>query len=488
LESSVDLRQNINAFNAGRVTTRWKEYNAENFLKVRERKKSKKCERSAPSPSAMALSPHSSGTVLMQLGSVMRMGVISRPSVAIKSPYVADLRQNPFDFSPFAAILDAPASPVKEGKSPSKTALKKERKEKLDALVADLSSGGTELAHAPSLDCAGMVVAGSNCFATKNTGMTTKTGWTIQLCEEERGSAEPKVIVGYHPALAEKLAKSILQQGLLKAELGAIEKIASQRTFGNSRVDYVLECEDNSLALVEVKNVVGAEYEENTVPAERSPVGVYTVSKEDLPGPGQRHAIFPHGSVKPGIGVVSDRAIKHVTELTQLHGSKDKETGRTIKSVVLFIINRSDTTAFRPAHEACPLFAQCLLKAQQSGVALLAREIVWTLDGGGGGDGGKEMASSEGGENRDNNEAQAEARIGKALPVLFHTSVTADIDEDHLQRVLRYNAEVPKTRSPPPKSKSSSSSRGEEEEGREMEGESPNKKSKKNKKTGTKED
>jgi hypothetical protein len=216
------------------------------------------------------------------------------------------------------------------------------------------------------------------------------------------------------------------------------------------------------------------------VPAERSPVGVYTVSKEDLPGPGQRHAIFPHGSVKPGIGVVSDRAIKHVTELTQLHGSKDKETGRTIKSVVLFIINRSDTTAFRPAHEACPLFAQCLLKAQQSGVALLAREIVWTLDGGGGG--GKEMASSEGGENRDNNEAQAEARIGKALPVLFHTSVTADIDEDHLQRVLRYNAEVPKTRSPPPKSKSSSSSsRGEEEE-------SPNKKSKKNKKTGTKED
>jgi DNA-binding sugar fermentation-stimulating protein len=406
------------------------------------------------------------------------MGVISRPSVAIKSPYVADLRQNPFEYSPFTAILDAPASPVKDGKSPSKTSLKKERKEKLDALVADLCEGGSELGHAPSLDCAGMVVAGSNCFATKNTGTTTKTGWTIQLCEEERGPAEPKVIVGYHPALAEKLAKSILQQGLLKAELGAIEKIASQRTFGNSRVDYVLECEDNSLALVEVKNVVGAEYEENTVPAERSPVGVYTVSKEDLPGPGQRHAIFPHGSVKPGIGVVSDRAIKHVTELTQMHGSKDEETGRTIKSVVLFIINRSDTTAFRPAHEACPLFAQCLLKAQQSGVALLAREIVWTLE---------EKASSEGGENRDSNEAQAEARIGKALPVLFHTSVTADIDEDHLQRVLRYNADVPKTRSPPPKSKSSSSSRGGEEENEEREGESPSKKTKKNKKTGTKE-
>ena len=82
----------------------------------------------------MALSPLSSGTVLMQLGSVMRMGVIYRPSVAIKSPYVADLRQNPFDYSPFTAILDAPASPVKDGKSPSKTALKKERKEKLDAL------------------------------------------------------------------------------------------------------------------------------------------------------------------------------------------------------------------------------------------------------------------------------------------------------------------------------------------------------------------
>ena len=49
----------------------------------------------------------------------------------------------------------------------------------------------------------------------------------------------------------------------------------------------------------------------------RSPVGVYQVPRDELPAPGECHAIFPHGSLKPGIGVVSDRAIKHVHELVR---------------------------------------------------------------------------------------------------------------------------------------------------------------------------
>ena len=62
------------------------------------------------------------------------------------------------------------------------------------------------------------------------------------------------------------------------------------------------------LLLVEVKNVVGADYAE--VPPSRSPVGVYPLPR----GMGhKRHAIFPVGSSsnKPGLkGIVSDRAIK----------------------------------------------------------------------------------------------------------------------------------------------------------------------------------
>lgn len=115
---------------------------------------------------------------------------------------------------------------------------------------------------------------------------------------------------------------------------------------GNSRVDFVLEHADQSLTLVEVKNVVGADYLRGQVPAGRSKAGVYEVDNPD----NLRCAIFPHGSHKPGIRVVSDRAIKHVDELRLLHGTVDEE-GRKISSILLFIVNRSDCAAFRPCHE-----------------------------------------------------------------------------------------------------------------------------------------
>ena len=157
----------------------------------------------------------------------------------VRSPYVADIRQSPFEASPFVSLLRTEGARMTAKE-------KKERKASIDALVADLKAEdecGGEMAHAPSLDCAGMLVMGSNAYVTRNSGATTKTAWTVQLCEEERGGKEPNVIVGYHPALAEKIAKSmLLHEDLpLRDELGEIEEIASQRTFKNSRVDFVIK-------------------------------------------------------------------------------------------------------------------------------------------------------------------------------------------------------------------------------------------------------
>ena len=99
---------------------------------------------------------------------------------------------------------------------------------------------------------------------------------------------------------------------------------------------------------------MGADYIDGLVPAARSDVGVYPRPAADY----VRHAIFPHGAKKPGVGVVSDRAIKHVHELTLLHGTVDAASQRTIKSAILFVVNRGDCEAMRPCHEACMLFAQ----------------------------------------------------------------------------------------------------------------------------------
>ena len=79
------------------------------------------------------------------------------------------------------------------------------------------------------------------------------------------------------------------------------------------------------------------------------------------------------------------------------------------------------------------MFAQTLKQAQSKGTKLIAREVVWKLD--------KVKGNA--------NVLNVSALAGKKLPVRFHPSVTEDIDKDHLERILKYNAEVPKTRSPP---------------------------------------
>jgi DNA-binding sugar fermentation-stimulating protein len=100
--------------------------------------------------------------------------------------------------------------------------------------------------------------------------------------------------------------------------------------------------------------------------------------------------------------VVSDRAIKHVHELTCIHqagvcpqtpapASAAKQTKARSKQqaseaeacpmpaandspeaarcAVLFVVNRSDCTSFRPCHEADMLFAQVVKRAQEQGGA-----------------------------------------------------------------------------------------------------------------------
>lgn len=49
---------------------------------------------------------------------------------------------------------------------------------------------------------------------------------------------------------------------------------------------------------------------------------------------------LPAGAKKKGIGVVSDRAIKHLHELTELHQQGTDAAGRKLRSAVLFIVSR----------------------------------------------------------------------------------------------------------------------------------------------------
>lgn len=380
---------------------------------------------------------------LFSLGYLHPKVLVSRPSKTIKTPYVADVTIKTSvtidlvsEFHKMQSIVTSTTSPAAKtsmstsaegtpvvAKSPQRYS-KKQKTEAVkslsEALQAASSPESLTLAHTPSLDCAGMIVPGATVLCSENLPPgKTKTAYTVQLCEELREDGD-YVTVGCHPQLAERAAKHLLESPVqpLQSELGKYDpsSILSQQTFGHSRVDYVLQGDDNTLTLLEVKNVVGADYPADAVPAGRCEVGVYPVNAQGY----QRHAIFPHGSHKPGVGVVSDRAIKHVHELTLLHGSKDVNTGKILRCAVLFVVNRSDCVAFRPCHEADLLFAQVLKRAMAAGVTLIAKEIVWKPDS----------------ESSDSWAAYA----GRTLPVVFASEVSAqDIDEDHLQQVLQFN-------------------------------------------------
>ena len=380
-----------------------------------------------------------SGSVLIELGELTSMVVVQRPSQSIKTPYVADLIMKSAEYNRVEFLISsekcssAIASAVATEGMLKKTK-KDSMKEKADAKIA-LSSAlrqlvssadDIHLGHTPALDCAGMIVPGAVVYCTPNDGHT-KTKFTVQLCEEQREDGGV-VTVACHPNLAERAARVLLENHLLTTELGNYDasRVLRQQTFGNSRVDFVVQNEEeNSITLVEVKNVVGADYREGSVPPGRCEVGVYSVIPKEKDGSDyKRHAIFPHGSKKAEVNVVSDRAIKHIHELTCMQGTIDSQ-GRSVKSAILLIINRSDCEAFRPCHEADMLFAQMLLRAQEKGVLIIAKEVIWT---------------------------SGTAISGRSLPIAFDISVTSDIDEEHLQRVLIFN-ESGSGRSPSPSKK-----------------------------------
>ena len=368
-------------------------------------------------------------TIVLELPPLQMVMCLARPSASIKTPYIADLislKKYPDVINEFTALNLQPSSSTSSS-SPSRKQQLLSQKENI-AKMRDKYT--TILGHAPSLDCAGMVIPGSRVFVSESTSEKTKSKVTIQQCEEIREDGT-MTRVGYHPFIAERVAKKLLEDHLLDGDLDTYESILSQQTYGNSRVDFVLlpptqslessgrtkrkksatSLEEQIVTLLEVKNVVGADYPKGNVPSARSLIGTYE-STLSLHEGYRRAAIFPHGSTN-AVGVVSDRAIKHIHELTSLHGTFD-ESGRKIQSAILFIINRGDVEYFRPCHEADMLFAQILHRAKNKGVKLIAKKLHWN---------------------------EEVAYLGETLPIVFDEKVINEIDisDNHLARVLAYN-------------------------------------------------
>jgi len=184
-----------------------------------------------------------------------------------------------------------------------------------------------------------------------------------------------------------------------------------QRTYGDSRIDF--ELVDNSninssdddkkstqkhprRALIEVKNVVCSDYCAEYAPVKTGPNHCVIIAsnndtdyrvEKDATTAGKnstdykRSGIFPWGRVNQqfeGEKVVSERAIKHLRNLSSLQSDLNDEN---VQTVVLFVINRSDCEQMRACHEACPVFASELKAASDRGTLVISVRVRWTEDG-----------------------------------------------------------------------------------------------------------
>ncbi len=164
-------------------------------------------------------------------------------------------------------------------------------------------------------------------------------GWEVRLSSTDNPKRKLKYTwemvhngrcwIGINTILANKIAAEGIRKGVIR-ELQGYDVLRTERKYGlNSRVDILLESE-SQMCYVEIKNVTLVEDD-----------GFYR---------------FPDA--------VTKRGLKHLQELTEM-------VRQGHRAVLLFLIQRSDGTIFKPADHIDPAYAQGLRAAYKAGLEIL---------------------------------------------------------------------------------------------------------------------
>jgi DNA-binding sugar fermentation-stimulating protein len=236
-------------------------------------------------------------------------------------------------------------------------------------------------AHAPSLELGGLCLPGAQLLLSRAPKEGLACAYRIQLvladeAESECGGRGARPVwVSANPQHGNAIAAAALARGLLMPALGAHSSLRAEVTHGSSRVDFEL-AQGGGPLLLEVKSVVCADFREGT--GARQPPKYRLVEAPNVPSY-RRAALFPVGAatqkLADGTRVVSERAIKHVRELTRLHG--DAATS----CAVLFVVNRADCDVVALPRGSCKVMPAAFRDAAAAGVRLVALRVRWTEEG-----------------------------------------------------------------------------------------------------------
>jgi len=224
--------------------------------------------------------------------------------------------------------------------------------------LADILIDNVEyLCHSAPLGCSGHIVEGSIVWVLEKEKSKSKAQSTheIYLIEENN------VFIGCHPLVANKIAHEMLKKQLLFPNT---KDIVPEKTFGDCRFDFSAKS-DNTTLIIEVKSVPIADYIDGTTKE------VQTYLKEH-PSYNEKIAIFPYcttaGKRKVSNEPLSERALKHVLELTNLASSN--------KCTLLFIVQRNDVTKFCVT-KLDATYKEACKKALEAGVNIKAISVRW---------------------------------------------------------------------------------------------------------------
>ena len=274
--------------------------------------------------------------MLAKLNDLVLVKIVSRPSKVCKTPYVADI---------------------------------------------ELNDGSIVQAHCASMGCCGLSEKGSyvyaspiksNCAQTKSKVCSYKI-YLANLCEEKIINKQVFIneqLIGVDPKLAETLVENALTKNYLKT-LTNIKTYRREVKLLNSRFDFAGIDENGKYFVLEVKNVPLADYADVSS-MERKKM----VKRGDFAHIGihEKISYFPDGYRKKKGAVVSERALKHINELSEITYSK------IIRPIICFVVQRTDVSSFQ-ASLLDPTYKTAFNDAVTKGVEVIVLVVSWNASG-----------------------------------------------------------------------------------------------------------
>ena len=256
------------------------------------------------------------GTVLYSVDNPISGCIVKRPSMHCKSPYVADVL---------------------------------------------LQDGEETMCHSPSLGCCGHAENGSNVICIK----LSKPNKCTHRIELSLSSDENhQTVIGINPKSGEKIVENALLHSVFRnIKLKESNSYRREYKLLNSRFDFHGFDHKNREFVLEVKNVPLADYV-NVPRKERDKA----LKNQDISNYYNKVAYFPEGYRKKSTSVVSERALKHISELEQI------ATSKKMRAILCFVIQRDDANCFQPSKTDL-IYRQAVQRAWLHGVEIIALQV-----------------------------------------------------------------------------------------------------------------